>query len=309
MKVRASRSGLHGYDRATGMNVLLDERDVPRELWSRAPRYVSIALTNACDLACPYCYAPKHAARLPFDAVVRWSVELSAAGCLGIGFGGGEPLLYPRFAQLCREITSATDLGVSFTTHGHWITPQIASKLRGAVHFVRVSVDGYGETYERLRGRPFSALRSRLVDIAEMAPFGVNYVVNEDTVDDLDAVAAWATEAGAVEILLLPEVAVHGRPGAGVESLTRLDAWIAANSERYRLSISEGATEFLTSPILDTFGREDPAERYAHIDATGRLKASSFSRDGVQVTADGGVLAALELMAAPRRGQSTGEGS
>src|SRR5665213_1796872 len=59
LRMRYGPAGVHLFDRASGVNLLLDELPVPPELWSLAPRQVSIALTNACDLDCPYCYAPK----------------------------------------------------------------------------------------------------------------------------------------------------------------------------------------------------------------------------------------------------------
>lgn len=94
-KVRFSRSGAHWFDRTSGLNILLDDLEIPRECWSRAPRYVSIALTNACELRCPFCYAPKVPGRLKANAVLSWVAELGRAGALGIGFGGGEPTAHP----------------------------------------------------------------------------------------------------------------------------------------------------------------------------------------------------------------------
>jgi sulfatase maturation enzyme AslB (radical SAM superfamily) len=131
-KIRVSASGVHLFDRVSGVNVLLDEVRVPAARFSRAPRYLSIALTNACELRCVYCYAPKHAAALDRDRVLAWAVELDAAGCLGVGFGGGEPTAYRRFAQLCSEIAQSTSMAVTFTTHGHRLTPELVSSLRGA---------------------------------------------------------------------------------------------------------------------------------------------------------------------------------
>jgi hypothetical protein len=51
LKVRTGPDGVHLFDRNSGLNVLFDEALVPKHRWSRAPRQVSIALTNACDLA------------------------------------------------------------------------------------------------------------------------------------------------------------------------------------------------------------------------------------------------------------------
>ncbi len=66
-------------------------------------------------------------------------------------------------------------------------------------------MDGIGATYEALRGRAFTALQSRVEIVREIAPFGINYVVNALTFAELDAAADIAAEWGASEFLLLPE--------------------------------------------------------------------------------------------------------
>src|SRR5689334_18091084 len=119
MKLHKGHLGSHLFDRASGLNILLDEATVGEDQWSVAPKYVSIALTNACELSCGYCYAPKTSARLAYDSIVNWAKELDSQGCFGVGFGGGEPTLYPQFVDLCREIHDCTELAVTFTTHGH----------------------------------------------------------------------------------------------------------------------------------------------------------------------------------------------
>ena len=154
-KLRCGPSGLHVFNRTTGLNVLIDEIPVLASLQSRAPRQISIALTNRCDLACAHCYAPKSRDELRFDVVTQWLAELDAHGALGVGFGGGEPTLYPEFERLCQHAARETRLSVSFTTHGHHIDDVLAEGLRGSVHFVRVSMDGVGATYQLIRRRSF----------------------------------------------------------------------------------------------------------------------------------------------------------
>lgn len=224
-KIRLSAAVVHLFDRVSGMNVLLDEVPVPAEQFSRAPRYLSVALTNACELQCAYCYAPKHAAALGRERVLGWAVELDAAGCLGVGFGGGEPTAYRRFAQLCSNIAQSTSMAVTFTTHGHRLTPELVESLRGAVHFVRLSVDGIGATYERLRGRPFAAVVQAAGVLGSLAPFGINAVINADTV-------------GASELLLLPEQPTAATPGISDAEAQRLVEWAATATTGVRLAIS-----------------------------------------------------------------------
>jgi hypothetical protein len=139
LKIRAKPPGLHLFSRTTGLNVLIDEVMVPCHLWAKAPAQVSIALTNACDPACCHCYAPKKHAVLDFADVTTWLDELDANDCIGVGFGGGEPTLYPRLIELCSYAAEKTRLAVTMTTHGHHLRDSLIAALSGKVHFIRVS--------------------------------------------------------------------------------------------------------------------------------------------------------------------------
>src|SRR5262249_34003136 len=131
VKIRAGSGGIHFFNRENGINILLEDVDIPKHLWSTAPRQVSIALTNRCDLKCPYCYAPKNNALLKTSAVIGWLQELDANGCLGVGFGGGEPTLFPDFSALCHSGATQTQLAITFTTHAHKLNDVVCRELRG----------------------------------------------------------------------------------------------------------------------------------------------------------------------------------
>jgi MoaA/NifB/PqqE/SkfB family radical SAM enzyme len=290
MKLRKSSDGLHVFDRRSGVNILFDEVSVPRNEWSRAPRFVSFALTNLCDLHCPFCYAPKRPALLDFERVLAWSHELDDNGCLAIGFGGGEPTLYPDFAKLCRSLAQSTELSIGFTTHGHSFTHQLRDDLVGAVHYVRVSMDGVGDTYEKIRGRSFSKFLQRLQMVSETSAFGINYVVNQATVGELDEAADLVFDAGATELLLLPEYSAHGLQESTRQALLQ---WISSNSNRVRLSISEtAATEGM--PLADPFNNERGMKAYVHVNAFGELSRTSYEdNNALLINMHEGILAAL----------------
>jgi MoaA/NifB/PqqE/SkfB family radical SAM enzyme len=296
VKIRSGPEGLHLFDRRSGLNVLLDEVSLPPDAWSPAPRYMSIALTNSCNLQCPYCYAPKSSDRLAADDVVMWAHELDDAGCLGIGFGGGEPTLFRGFAALCRQLATTTRLSISFTTHGHRLTRALVAELDGSVHFLRLSMDGIGATYERLRGRPFRVFLERVSHAREIAPFGINYVVNAETITHLPQAVELAFEHGASEFLLLPEVPTEDRPGIDASTLERLSSWVARHHLEYRLAISERGSETIEAPLLRSAGARDPLSAFAHIDAWGTLKACAFDRSGVSIADHAGVIPALEAL-------------
>jgi len=293
LRRRLGPSGIHLFHRASGLNLLIDEFVPPEAVWAAAPRQVSIALTNACDLACSYCFAPKVPATLAFDRIVSWLDELDANGTIGVGFGGGEPTLYRRFAELCAHVTRNTGLGVTFTTHGHRLDHELLAALKGNVQFVRVSMDGIDATYERLRGRSFKALQQRLSVIREIAPFGINYVVNSDTLSDIDAAAAFAEKAGASEFLLLPEQPVSGQGGIADVTAEALRTWVGGYSSDMRLAVSEAGAEGM--PTCDPFRNETGLRAYAHVDALGVLKHSSYESEGVAIGSDGFMSALAQL--------------
>lgn len=290
---RLGPSGVHLFDRESGVNVLLDEIEVPESSWARAPRQMSVALTNACDLRCSYCFAPKHRALLPYGKILSWLAELDANGAHGIGFGGGEPTLHPRFADLCAHAAKNSRLAVTFTTHAHRFTEDLAAQLVGNVHFVRVSMDGVGATYERLRGRSFSAFRDQLRLIRQVAMFGFNYVVNRDSVDELDLAVTVACDEGAAEVLLLPQQPTECSAGIDAQTVRRLHAWIAQYEGPVRLAISAVGSEGIAT--CDPLPRERGLRSYAHITADGVLKRTSFDFSGVSISAAGVMSALSEL--------------
>jgi molybdenum cofactor biosynthesis enzyme MoaA len=294
MKLRAGPFGLHLFERNTGWNVLVDEVRIPSAQWARAPRQISVALTNACDLACPYCYAPKASASLDADRLAGWLRELDENGCFGVGFGGGEPTLHRRFIEICQKTAATTNLAVTFTTHAHRITLAHRESLKGSVHFVRVSVDGVGATYEALRGRSFAAIRSQLEIVREIAPFGINFVVNSQTFADLDGAIDFARESGASEFLLLPEEPVDGMGGVEQETLSALQEWVAQYRGAVPLAISESHSTDVCSDVLSG---ETVLRAYAHVDANGCLKRSSYDKGGVLI-GPGGVMEALRQLEA-----------
>jgi hypothetical protein len=293
LKIRVGAAGLHLFNRNTGVNFLVDEISLPPSLWSTAPRQVSIALTNACDLLCSHCYAPKHPAALNFERLTSWLTDLDANGCIGVGFGGGEPTLYPRLAELCSYATEKTGLAVTMTTHAHHLSDRLLQDLSGNIHFIRVSMDGVEATYESLRERPFATLIQRIKALSQRFPFGINFVVNSKTIDDLDKAIDLAEEFGCSEFLLLPQEATLRTGGIDSDTCRILQEWVANYSGGIPLAVSESGADGLPScnPLIAEIG----LDAFAHIDASGILKPTSYSIDGVQILEDGVMLALHKL--------------
>lgn len=293
LKTRTGPSGLQFFDRNTGLSILLDKVRVPMEQWSMAPRHVSIALTNACDLQCRHCFVPRTPASLDFERVAQWLIELDSNGCISVGFGGGEPTLHPHFADLCRFAAHRTGLSITCTTHGHGFNDRLLVSVADALHFVRISMDGIGATYENIRGRPFQSLCSRINAIGSFFRFGINYLVNSMTLSDLDRAISSCRSLGAAQFLLLPEQRVGGQGGIDCQTANALREWVSRYRGSIPLSISElGSDGF---PTCDPFSGENGLRAYAHIDANGILKACSFDTIGSAIGPYGFISALTEL--------------
>ncbi|MCY1441611.1 mycofactocin radical SAM maturase [compost metagenome] len=225
--------------------------------------------------------------------MLGWLKELDSEGCLGIGFGGGEPTLHPDFVNICKRAAGETQLAVTFTTHGHRLTPQLVERLKGSIHFVRISVDGVGRTYEEQRGKQFASLLRGIESIATLAPFGINVVVNERTVVELDALSELAQEVGASELLLLPQQATSTVASMDGVVSRALQGWVSNYIGKVRLAVSEAGASGL--PTCDPLPDERGLQAYAHIDASGMLRASSYSPACVKIE-DAGALSALKRL-------------
>ena len=112
---------------------------------------------------------------------------------------------------------------------------------------------------------------------------------------EIDAAVTLALRVGAVELLLLPEETTTARSGIDASTAETFRKWVRGYRGALRLSVSQRAAEGL--PTCDPFADEDGLHAYAHIDATGVLKPSSYHDAGVRIGSDG-VIAALHTLAA-----------
>jgi hypothetical protein len=293
LKIRTGPSGIQFFNRGTGFAVLLDEAHVAPRQWSQAPRHVSIALTNACDLYCRHCFVEKSSAFLDPALVAGWLLELDRNGCLSVGFGGGEPTLHPDFADLCRFAAKKTDIGITCTTHGHGFHNALLASVVDNLHFIRISMDGVGATYEIIRGRPFQSLCSRIREIGALSRFGINYLVNSMTLPDLDNAVLISAKLGASQFLLLPEQPVNGQGGIDLQTALALRTWVSSYRGSMPLSVSELGSDGL--PTCLPLPAEGGLRAYTHIDANGILKASSFDATGVVIGRQGFMQALTKL--------------
>jgi MoaA/NifB/PqqE/SkfB family radical SAM enzyme len=227
------------------------------------------------------------------EQLKAWMKELDEAGCHGIGFGGGEPTLHPQFTELCQFGRTETELAITATSHGLGINRDLIRKLRESLHFLRISMDGVGKTYESIRGVPFNEFRDRLRLLGGEIPFGINYVVNHQTIGDLDSASVIAEESGAAELLLLPEVGIGRGVPIAQRTLADLKEWVESYKGSLQICISSAHQEFFVSDI--PLSQEEPLLAYVHVAANGVLKETSFDVGGVPIGPEG-LMAAFQCI-------------
>lgn len=281
MKTRYASEGIHLFDRATGLNILLDECHIPETKMSAAPANVSIALTNTCNLNCQHCFAPKGEACLDFESLKEWLKELESSGCLGVGFGGGEPLLYRHFYDLINFVHNETDMACTVTTNGTLLTDRTIDVMSQAVDFLRISTNG--------RSLP-NELISRMSDKLKI---GVNMLLNRTTILSLEDEAVRYADLGVHEILLLPQISTKVANGVDDDFISDLDLIVRERQWPLRLSISDTVTDAFSCAVR--IPGDQGLRQYAHINANGVIKPDSLSETGVEIDSQGVMVALKEL--------------
>jgi len=162
-------------------------------------------LLPVCNMNCKMCYvrmSPEEQRRRgPLLTLEQWTEIARDAvdnGLLFLLLTGGEPLLYPDFAELYQRL-HRMGIVLSINTNGTLLTEELA-QLLGRMPPRRVNMTIYGasdETYAELCGNPkgftqFSAALERLERYE--IPFKLNCSLTPRNVGDLDAIYALAAE-------------------------------------------------------------------------------------------------------------------
>lgn len=180
------------FERDTGLNVLLEGEETA-QFRRIAPRALLIAVTNACDLACPFCYRDLDArSEWDYASLLDFCQQADQWGVMEVAFGGGEPLLFPRWAEFIAELYATTRLSVNFTTNGTRLTADFLREIAGKYGQIRLSL------YDT------NNWRATLQLLAESgARFGVNWMITPPVVADFESQLAELIARGVRGILLI----------------------------------------------------------------------------------------------------------
>ncbi len=133
---------------------------------------LALSVHSACNCRCVMCdiWKVKESRVIPVGQVAAWLPEWK---CLGVGnvvLTGGEPLMHPDLAALCRTLKEA-GLAVTVLTSG-LLLPRLARLLAPLVDEVIVSLDGPREVHDAIRGIPggFDRIASGVASLAAARP-------------------------------------------------------------------------------------------------------------------------------------------
>ena len=122
---------------------------------------------------------------------VRIMDALARAGVSFLGFEGGEPLLRRDVGEILREAHAR--FHTSLVTNG-WLLENRLEEIASHLDLLFVSLDGIGETHDRLRGIPRSferAVRGMRASRSEV-PTVISHTVTRDNLDHAERIVELA---------------------------------------------------------------------------------------------------------------------
>ena len=130
-----------------------------KQIISEYPLLVDLELASVCNLKCPMCYTISphfkekvNTTLMDFDLFKRVIDEIGGnVPALRLSLRG-EATLHPKFIQ-CIEYGKQHGIKeISTLTHGGKLKPGFFEKMvKAGIDWITLSVDGVGETYERIR--------------------------------------------------------------------------------------------------------------------------------------------------------------
>ncbi|MBN1430411.1 MAG: radical SAM protein [Anaerolineae bacterium] len=180
------------FERDSGLNVLL-ESDKVAHLQRVAPRTLLIGVTNDCTRACSFCYQDRAAPSLwDYPSLLEFCRGADAWGVLEVAFGGGEPMLFPRWDEFISELYASTGLSVNFTTNGTLLTDDFLHSIAGCYGQIRLSI--YEDNNWEVAVDKLARCEAR---------FGVNWLITPAWMTGIDATFGRLLDLGVRDFLLI----------------------------------------------------------------------------------------------------------
>lgn len=280
MKIRKEKSGIHIFDRQTGMHFLFDEVQINTNEYMISPRTVSLALTTRCNLNCEFCYAEKSAKDADIIFLKQICQKLDDLGVLEITLGGGEPFVYPHLVEFCQWVWRNTSLGINITTNGTLINSEHVQQLKNSISSIRISIEAIEEEYNNIRKSSFEKIKESLLLLKNNIPTSINCTVLKNKVHNLEKVINFAIENHINDVLIIAE---HdkGKIILSDKELKQIDSIIQKYKTKIQLNVTEGLANLLSVDILPDECSQEFS--FSHLSVDKKIKRNSYDKYGVTV--------------------------
>lgn len=172
-------------------------------------RVLQVHPTLRCNLKCLHCYSssgPEGEGELSLDLLRQAVSDAFSEGYNVLSVSGGEPLMFRPLRELL-QYARMLDMLTTVTTNGMLLTQRNLQDLREFVNLIAISLDGVGESHNRMRGNPraFEIMKQRLEDVRKANnPFGFIFTLTMHNLDELEQAACFAIEQGATLLQVHP---------------------------------------------------------------------------------------------------------
>ena len=105
-----------------------------------------IELTSRCNLHCKYCYKDSSmecTESLPLNMAKQLINQATERNIRDISFSGGEPLLYPHFAELFDFTTAICGRQVTLITNASLLNLDLLDRIVATRSLLQLTLDGH----------------------------------------------------------------------------------------------------------------------------------------------------------------------
>lgn len=216
---------------------------------------VHFQLTLRCNLRCPFC-GQNHIAgkEAPPEQWLKMASTLPRG--ISVTLWGGEPLLYPGFGELSRELFRM-GFPLSVVTNGTVLEKPSAEVLRECFREIFVSLDGYGVSHDAIRGPGvFEKIKRNLTRLeGHRGKLIFLTTISDQNVGTIADLPYYLAELRPDRIVLQPLIYLSG------EEIVRMPDWMDGNALRFwRRDEASGYETFFRTALREVKKRHYPVE-------------------------------------------------
>lgn len=204
----------------------------------KSPLFVSIDLTNKCNLSCIHCRNDKNSnLEIKYDKLTKIFEELEKLEVFHLSLAGGEPFLYSNINLLLNKISKLKIPKITIITNGTLITKkQLINLDRKKIRFV-VSLDGPEKIHEFIRGRKLYSqiIKNIKLLVSEKFYVSLNFTIMKYNYKYFDEIIKIAKKLKVNQINFLKVFPVH----ESINKFTISDEELNKIYEKYKKYDSE----------------------------------------------------------------------